>query len=842
MSSKIKDNFSKISADSAINLVARFLNASEDINLNETAKTYDAAREFFLGNLYSIITNSECPDRKTVIDQINNIFDRQMFYVSLPQLVGKRLVGLLGFDSKVDIDFLQALFGKKIANQISLIQDTPVLIYSNGNNVNFINDANKKVILNSDELKDTCKLGKFDIDITSIINYATLPSDFKFENLVFVYLSKKACKRSNQSRIFLDQLDICAFIKPDDFPLDNFKFPRHNRYSTDLILERSGYSQERRTLSFSEFPVRMLDEDFSVHNEMFSSEIECQIYIVQSYLMSTIGLMAEDINLGASDLVRSQDHKLKESVTLFMKERQKEKTKYETMLEQLKQSTRDFIRLCKENENILGLINEKIKSESTKYLDRTITALEWLFLRYIDLNLLDKAIEIKKLLNLYGSSNVYVCDLLISEAKNTDLKQVELKKLINSPNDDEFLVRSKIRLNKYTGFTTDNYISGKLRLVESDVNYNKEELFYYALSHKKNHFFSYISGLRQAASMRYQPAVDLLVNLAMSDDKIMSMVGYDMIPELNYNRAVNYERTDKKNLADIFYKLAASQGDKSSILILIERQLKQLTKNSHDGLSDADKEQAKTCIGVMLSIMRNGADVRCHEILASFYELIEDFLRAEEEWSKIDSPKANYRRGVLWMYDKIGQDLQLAESLLSRAAQQGYKNADEKLKKVREFIQRDKYRQQKRAAEQRRQYSRKTETSDYSTSSGSSCFITTAVCSSLGKPDDCDELMTLRGYRDQIKQKDPRMGELVEEYYRVAPLVIDKIDISPDAHDVYRSLWEKYISRTYDLIKLGDYKSATKIYIEMVCYLSKKYGVSLKDSVENILADMGVSI
>ena len=44
------------------------------------------------------------------------------------------------------------------------------------------------------------------------------------------------------------------------------------------------------------------------------------------------------------------------------------------------------------------------------------------------------------------------------------------------------------------------------------------------------------------------------------------------------------------------------------------------------------------------------------------------------------------------------------------------------------------------------------------------CFLTTAVCEYLGKADDCEELTTLRAYRDEWLAKQSGGVELIEEY------------------------------------------------------------------------------
>lgn len=117
-------------------------------------------------------------------------------------------------------------------------------------------------------------------------------------------------------------------------------------------------------------------------------------------------------------------------------------------------------------------------------------------------------------------------------------------------------------------------------------------------------------------------------------------------------------------------------------------------------------------------------------------------------------------------------------------------------------------------------------------SSDSGCFITTAVCSSLNKPDDCDELMSMRRLRDKLRNEDSDMSALIEEYYRVAPLVVKKIDNSSDAPAVYRQLWEKSISKIYYDIKEEDYHDAKLSYISMLEDLCVRYDEPLAPGIK----------
>ena len=116
--------------------------------------------------------------------------------------------------------------------------------------------------------------------------------------------------------------------------------------------------------------------------------------------------------------------------------------------------------------------------------------------------------------------------------------------------------------------------------------------------------------------------------------------------------------------------------------------------------------------------------------------------------------------------------------------------------------------------------------------SSSNCFITTAVCGSLNKPDDCDELMTMRWYRDKLKAEDPVMAELIKEYYRVAPLVVKKIDETSEAPMVYRQLWDNSVSKIYQDIKAKEYYQAKLQYMSMLEELCMRYNEPLAPGID----------
>lgn len=115
--------------------------------------------------------------------------------------------------------------------------------------------------------------------------------------------------------------------------------------------------------------------------------------------------------------------------------------------------------------------------------------------------------------------------------------------------------------------------------------------------------------------------------------------------------------------------------------------------------------------------------------------------------------------------------------------------------------------------------SNKINSSSNSSNRGSFCFVTTAICEKLGKPDDCFELTTLRHYRDTWLINSEGGKELIEEYYRIAPLIVSKIKTSDKFDDYCRYLLTNYINPCLEMIAVSEYEKCRDKYIEMVNYV-----------------------
>jgi hypothetical protein len=103
------------------------------------------------------------------------------------------------------------------------------------------------------------------------------------------------------------------------------------------------------------------------------------------------------------------------------------------------------------------------------------------------------------------------------------------------------------------------------------------------------------------------------------------------------------------------------------------------------------------------------------------------------------------------------------------------------------------------------------------------CFISTAVCTALGRPDDCDELNAFREFRDGYLARQPGGEGLIRDYYLLAPMIVTAINASKEADSVYRSIWTDHLSKCLFLYERHDFEACRDAYVQMVNLLRERW-------------------
>lgn len=108
------------------------------------------------------------------------------------------------------------------------------------------------------------------------------------------------------------------------------------------------------------------------------------------------------------------------------------------------------------------------------------------------------------------------------------------------------------------------------------------------------------------------------------------------------------------------------------------------------------------------------------------------------------------------------------------------------------------------------------------------CFITTAVTSSQGKPDDCEELQVLRKFRDEVLKTTEEGQALVQAYYFFAPKIVEGLGTLANSGSVYNYLFNTFIRQAIQAVSRGDDDQARDFYTTMVHVAANLAGVSLE--------------
>ena len=108
-------------------------------------------------------------------------------------------------------------------------------------------------------------------------------------------------------------------------------------------------------------------------------------------------------------------------------------------------------------------------------------------------------------------------------------------------------------------------------------------------------------------------------------------------------------------------------------------------------------------------------------------------------------------------------------------------------------------------------------------SSSGGCYLTSACTAARGLPDDCQELQTLRRFRDEWLKHQPDGILLIARYYEIAPKIVAAIDIQEDRLVVHESIYQELVTPCVKMIEEDNFQSALALYREYTLRLEEKY-------------------
>ncbi|MFU0831663.1 MAG: Zinc ribbon domain-containing protein [Oscillospiraceae bacterium] len=103
------------------------------------------------------------------------------------------------------------------------------------------------------------------------------------------------------------------------------------------------------------------------------------------------------------------------------------------------------------------------------------------------------------------------------------------------------------------------------------------------------------------------------------------------------------------------------------------------------------------------------------------------------------------------------------------------------------------------------------------------CFVTTAVCTQLGKGDNCEELQMLRAFRDGYLAKSPHGMQKINEYYLFAPMIVSAVERSGKAQEEWKRIYKSHLMPCISALKQQKPQICERLYENMMLELEHKW-------------------
>ena len=99
-----------------------------------------------------------------------------------------------------------------------------------------------------------------------------------------------------------------------------------------------------------------------------------------------------------------------------------------------------------------------------------------------------------------------------------------------------------------------------------------------------------------------------------------------------------------------------------------------------------------------------------------------------------------------------------------------------------------------------------------------SCMITTFICNEIGLGNNCEELTTIRDFRDNYLKGTANGETILNKYYEISPLILEYLNSLPasEKSKIVDKIYHSYLLPGVEKIKLKKYDQALKIYYSLI--------------------------
>lgn len=845
-------------ARESIALLTKLLNADESGRKNVFAKERDEFYKVIERDLQDFLNKSSVPKQEKVYQKIQRIADSMELFGTFPELMGKTLIGVVALDSEICQRGLGDIVGHEAAFFAGQDTNIPCIFLRQDEDICATNDVGNQARLAVDEYQHTNQvLWREGIDIRQILQSFSLDCRDQFSHIAVVYFPVYFFEEAPFAQALMQKLDAVVLYASEivekskqGHVVDTFRdLCSKRRIPSYVVVESAKVETEliRDIMQGSEIvPEHGIYSIFEQmnhprHNGLFVDALELCLQDVQKFYQEKKQELHADQQMMTSDLTYITLEKTREAVKKLAKETQQKKLEIE---EEMKLMRQVFAALRKKAEAYESVLENRaaasLSDESMSHCQATLIVWSGLFLQSLSMGEMARARDCLLKLKKAGESYGYIYDMLLQDAGGEQISEHLLNRLKNE-RDTEFVRVAKIRLRGYLGFSEIDYmrIARDIRVLTT-----ADEFYFRARweEHEDNLKDS-VRYYKRALHLGSTLAAARLMELAKTSSAVpLQVLADEMVPEANFALGEELRRSNKFAASNRHFKLAAAKGHMPSIRILTDDMYRRL-RHRKDNLSDEEVAQREMAIRLYQYVLQQEPQQEeVKERIGNLYYSLGDERRALEYWQQCETATAYYHRGRLFQYPdgSLPQNLDEALTCFKKASSLGHEKAGAEYNKVKRW-KTDNARQKEMEEAAARSYAPRVERSSRVTES-SGCFITSAACVALCKPDDCEELTALRAYRDKVKKEDSLVAALIEEYYRVAPLLVEKIDAEENASRTYRRLWDDSIRETYHLVGMGRYEEATLCYIRMTKDLCARYDIAFSEGIAEKIEKVQASI
>lgn len=823
--------------------------------------SYNTLYAYLQKEIPPLLAASSYAHKVELWQEIERIFDHLEFGLQWPELLGRKMIGImpLGKGKRVQACFqlLKEFVTPEVRHYLQLNQNVTSLVLPSPSfeGIRFLNSAWHIGSLSKREYcRVTRELWQKDIEIGQLLECFVFGNAVtSSQNLAFTWLPIFRNCRMPLYSLLCENLDILLMFPPDDD--EDWASSARFRQALETCAQKGivvilAVDDPGQRTALQALPGQLRDmvtvlggaevlaflqkEDapcchyrYTVHLRKAFYDIERKAFERQQECNADLLQIKQDLNFLSQDETRNQILQCRMDI-------QREVDQEEQALQQLRPA---LAGLFQKTTQLEGQLKERsgVDEGALRLPDAFLMA--QLVREYLGTGRLQEAKEMSLVLQQGGFPDAYILPLLAQKQRGSQVAAEGLEQLRHQ-GDNEFVRHAKIALLQELGFSEQDAMQIARDIRDLDT---PAEAYYRGVweEHVKKYGTAAVY-YEQAYRQGFRAASRGLMRLVQDVQSLpIARAANMMVPEacLLYGKELQREKNYAK--ADTYLKIAAGNGEMEAVRILARNFWWRLLHDDHGNDSEEKKAARLMNCRKLFEFLSNKypEDETIRETLGFIHLRRGDEQRALETWMACHTAEARFQCGRLYEYGKgaFPQDLDKAAKFFAEARELGSKKAGAEYEKV-ESWKRKKASQEKSTKTYRKTSNYSTRTKSTRSSDDGSCFITTAVCRALQKGDDCEELMVMRRFRDDARVADPLLQEMIGEYYRVAPEIIQRIQASGQADAVYQQLWTDELCPVLRNLHHHEYRQAALGYIAMVERLSHQFGVPFQSGIEEDIA------